>query len=306
MTIHNSTYSNSIEKQPKKKARKKSFFHANRGDSTFKRILIHIILIIYCLISVYPLLRIFSVSLRPGNRVLSTDLSIIPPDATFENYRIVLYEQGLLQWMWNSIAVTVTTAIIGLIIAATSAYAFSRYKFKGRSTLLIYLLTTQMIPTAMLMVPLYILAIKLNMIGTYRGLIIAYSVTSVPFSIWILKGYYDTIPVELEEAAIIDGASPLQAFFKIILPLSTPALATTFLFNFSQAWNEFLIARIILGSQESILTWPLGLNRLMGQYLVQWGQYNAASIIVSIPVMILFLAMSKYMISGLTLGSVKG
>jgi len=306
MTIHNSTYSNSIEKQPKKKARKKSFFHANRGDSTFKRILIHIILIIYCLISVYPLLRIFSVSLRPGNRVLSTDLSIIPPDATFENYRIVLYEQGLLQWMWNSIAVTVTTAIIGLIIAATSAYAFSRYKFKGRSTLLIYLLTTQMIPTAMLMVPLYILAIKLNLIGTYRGLIIAYSVTSVPFSIWILKGYYDTIPVELEEAAIIDGASPLQAFFKIILPLSTPALATTFLFNFSQAWNEFLIARIILGSQESILTWPLGLNRLMGQYLVQWGQYNAASIIVSIPVMILFLAMSKYMISGLTLGSVKG
>lgn len=306
MTINNTTYDNTVEKQPKTKARKKSFFHANRGDSTFKRILIHIILIGYCLISIYPLLRIFSVSLRPGNRVLSTDLSIIPPDATLENYRIVLFEQGLLQWIWNSIAVTVTTAIIGLIIAATSAYAFSRYKFKGRSTLLIYLLTTQMIPTAMLMVPLYILAIKLNMIGTYRGLIIAYSVTSVPFSIWILKGYYDTIPIELEEAAIIDGASPLQAFFKIILPLSTPALATTFLFNFSQAWNEFLIARIILGSQESILTWPLGLNRLMGQYLVQWGQYNAAAIIVSIPVMILFLAMSKYMISGLTLGSVKG
>ncbi|HAF63147.1 MAG TPA: ABC transporter [Anaerolineaceae bacterium] len=306
MTINNPTYDSSVEKPQKTKARKKSFFHANRGDSTFKRTIIHIILIGYCLISVYPLLRIFSVSLRPGNRVLSTDLSIIPPDATFENYRIVLFEQGLLQWIWNSIAVTVTTAIIGLIIAATSAYAFSRYKFKGRSTLLIYLLTTQMIPTAMLMVPLYILAIKLNMIGTYRGLIIAYSVTSVPFSIWILKGYYDTIPIELEEAAIIDGASPLQAFFKIILPLSTPALATTFLFNFSQAWNEFLIARIILGSQESILTWPLGLNRLMGQYLVQWGQYNAAAIIVSIPVMILFLSMSKYMISGLTLGSVKG
>ncbi len=291
--------------EPTKK-RKTNFFRANRGDSKFKRLIIHIILIAYCLLSIYPLLRIFSVSLRPGNRVLSTDLSIIPPDATWENYRRVIFEQGLLQWIWNSLVVTVTTSIIGVIIAATSAYAFSRFKFRGRATLLIYLLTTQMIPTAMLMVPLYILAIDLGLVGTYRGLVIAYAVTSVPFSIWILKGYYDTIPTELEEAAIIDGASPLEAFLKIILPLSTPALAITFLFNFSQAWNEFLIARVILGAQESILTWPLGMNRLMGQYLVQWGQYNAGAIIVSIPVMILFLATSKYMISGLTLGSVKG
>lgn len=306
MTIKSTTQTSSPVVKEQTKKRKSNFFRANRGDSKFKRLIIHLILIGYCIISIYPLLRIFSVSLRPGNRVLSTDLSIIPADATWENYHKVLFDQGLLQWIWNSLAVTITTAIIGLIIASTSAYAFSRFKFKGRSTLLIYLLTTQMIPTSMLMVPLYILAIKLGMVGTYRGLVIAYAVTSVPFSIWILKGYYDTIPIELEEAAIIDGASPLQAFWKIILPLSTPALAITFLFNFSQAWNEFLIARVILGSQESILTWPLGLNRLMGQYLVQWGQYNAASIIVSIPVMILFLAASKYMISGLTLGSVKG
>ena len=306
MTIKSTTQASSPVVKEQTKKRKGNFFRANRGDSKFKRLIIHLILIGYCIISIYPLLRIFSVSLRPGNRVLSTDLSIIPDDATWENYRKVLFDQGLLQWIWNSLAVTITTSIIGLIIASTSAYAFSRFKFKGRTPLLIYLLTTQMIPTSMLMVPLYILAIKLGMVGTYRGLVIAYAVTSVPFSIWILKGYYDTIPTELEEAAIIDGASPLQAFWKIILPLSTPALAITFLFNFSQAWNEFLIARVILGSQESILTWPLGLNRLMGQYLVQWGQYNAASIIVSIPVMILFLAASKYMISGLTLGSVKG
>ncbi|NMC29457.1 MAG: sugar ABC transporter permease [Pelolinea sp.] len=305
MTTRNATLDTSTLEQKQPKRRKTNFFRANRGDSKFKRLIIHLILIGYCIISIYPLLRIFSVSLRPGNRVLSTDLSIIPPDATLENYKKVI-DEGLLQWIWNSLAVTITTSIVGVIIAATSAYAFSRYKFKGRTTLLIYLLTTQMIPTAMLMVPIYILAIKLGLIGTYRGLVIAYSVTSVPFSIWILKGYYDTIPTELEEAAIIDGASPLQAFLKIILPLSTPALSITFLFNFSQAWNEFLIARVILGSNEAILTWPLGLNRLMGQYLVQWGQYNAGAIMVSIPVMILFMAMSKYMISGLTLGSVKG
>lgn len=305
MTTRNATLDTSTLEQKQPKRRKTNFFRANRGDSKFKRLIIHLILIGYCIISIYPLLRIFSVSLRPGNRVLSTDLSIIPPDATLENYKKVI-DEGLLQWIWNSLAVTITTSIVGVIIAATSAYAFSRYKFKGRTTLLIYLLTTQMIPTAMLMVPIYILAIKLGLIGTYRGLVIAYSVTSVPFSIWILKGYYDTIPTELEEAAIIDGASLLQAFLKIILPLSTPALSITFLFNFSQAWNEFLIARVILGSNEAILTWPLGLNRLMGQYLVQWGQYNAGAIMVSIPVMILFMAMSKYMISGLTLGSVKG
>ena len=296
----------SEEKMQARNKRKNSFFHASRGDSPFKRLLIHLVLIAYCLLSVYPVLRIFSVSLRPGNRLLSTDLSIIPNNATWENYRRVLFEQGLLQWVWNSLVITVSTSIIGVIIAATSAYAFSRFKFWGKKPLLIYLLTTQMIPSAMLMVPLYILAIRLHLVGTYTGLVIAYAVTSVPFSIWILKGYYDTIPVDLEEAAVIDGCTQLQSFWKIILPLSTPALAIAFLFNFSQAWNEYLIARVILGSQESILTWPLGLQRLIGQYLSAWGQYNAGALIVSLPVMFLFLYMSKYMISGLTMGSVKG
>jgi len=296
----------SEKKETKNPGRRNTFFHVSRGDSPFKRIIIHLVLILYCILCIYPVLRIFTVSLRPGDRLLSTDLAIIPADATWENYRLVLFEQGLLQWIWNSLMITVATSIVGVIIAATSAYAFSRFKFWGRTPLLIYLLTTQMIPTAMLMVPLYILAIKLGMVGTYRGLVFAYAVTSVPFSIWILKGYYDTIPVDLEEAAIIDGCTRLESFWKVILPLSTPALAIAFLFNFSQAWNEYLMARVILGSQESVLTWPLGLQRLMGQYLVKWGQYNAGALIVSIPVMILFLYMSKYMISGLTLGSVKG
>jgi arabinogalactan oligomer/maltooligosaccharide transport system permease protein len=296
----------SKEKAQAVKKRRNSFFHASRGDSPFKRVLIHLVLIAYCFLSVYPVLRIFSVSLRPGNRLLSTDLSIIPANATLENYQRVLFEQGLLQWVWNSLVITVATSIIGVIIAATSAYAFSRFKFWGKKPLLIYLLTTQMIPSAMLMVPLYILAIKLHLVGTYTGLVVAYAVTSVPFSIWILKGYYDTIPIDLEEAAVIDGCTKLQSFWKIVLPLSTPALAIAFLFNFSQAWNEYLIARVILGSQESILTWPLGLQRLIGQYLSAWGQYNAGALIVSIPVMLLFLYMSKYMISGLTMGSVKG
>ncbi len=167
--------------------------------------------------------------------------------------------------------ITIATSIIGVILAATSAYALSRYNFRGRSASLVFLLTTQMIPAAMLMVPLYILAIRLGLIGTYRGLIFAYAVTAVPFSIWLLKGYYDTVPIDLEEAARIDGASELQAFTKILLPLSTPALAIALLFNFTAAWNEYLFARIILGGQELLLTWPLGLQRFNAQFQTQWG-----------------------------------
>ena len=294
--------------QPEKrlKSQKPSFFRSGREDSPFKRVLIHGALWIACLIALYPVTRIVSVALRPGNRLLSTDLAIIPQGATFESFRIVLFEKAFLSWVWNSLTITVATAIIGVILAATSAYAFSRYKFPGRSFGLIFLLTTQMIPAAMLLVPLYILAVKYGLVGTYRGLVIAYAVTAIPFSIWILKGYYDTIPIDLEEAARIDGCSELQAFTKILLPLSTPALAIVFLFNFTTAWNDYLLARVILGSKETLLTWPLGLQRLQGQFVTQWGQFSAASVLVAIPVMALFLYTSKYLISGLTLGSVKG
>jgi len=285
---------------------KKSFFRSGREDSPFKRILIHLVLIISCVIAIFPILRILAVSLRPGNRLMSTDLAIIPPDATLESYRIILFEKPFLSWVWNSLAITISTALIGVILAATAAYAFSRWKFPGRSVGLVFLLATQMIPASMLMIPIYILAIKLGMVGTYRGLVIAYCVTSIPFSVWILKGYYDTIPVDLEEAARIDGCSQLQAFLRVLLPLSTPALAITLLFNFMAAWNEYLLARVMLGSQESLLTWPLGLQRLQGQFQTQWGQFSAGSILVMVPVMVLFLYSSKYLISGLTLGGVKG
>ena len=285
---------------------KKSFFRSGREDSPFKRIIIHFVLIIACIIAVFPILRILAVSLRPGDRLMSTDLSISPPDATLESYRIILFEKPFLSWVWNSLAITISTALIGVILAATAAYAFSRWKFPGRSVGLVFLLATQMIPASMLMIPIYILAIELGMVGTYRGLVIAYCVTSIPFSVWILKGYYDTIPVDLEEAARIDGCSQLQAFLRVLLPLSTPALAITFLFNFMAAWNEYLLARVMLGSQESLLTWPLGLQRLQGQFQTQWGQFSAGSILVMVPVMVLFLYSSKYLISGLTLGGVKG
>ena len=287
------------------KSKKRSFFYRSKGDSPFKRILIHLVLVLACVIAIYPVLRILSVSLRPGDRLLSTSLAIIPKDASLGNYREVLFDKNFFLWLWNSLIITITTAVIGVILASTSAYAFSRWRFPGRGPGLVFLLTTQMIPAAMLMIPIYILAARLHLINTYKGLIFAYSVSSIPFSIWILKGYYDTIPVELDEAAMIDGVSKLASFYRIILPLSTPAMAIVFLFNFMTAWNDFLLARIML-QRETMYTWTLGLQSLQGQFQTEWGAYSAASILIAIPVMALFLFSSKWLISGLTLGSVKG
>ncbi len=281
------------------------FFQRARGDSPFKRLLIHLVLIFTVIIAVYPVLRVVSVSLRPGSRLLSTSLAIIPEDASFENYYNVLFNRDFFQWLWNSLVITVSTSIIGVMIASTSAYAFSRWQFPGRNPSLIFLFATQMIPGPMLMIPIFILAARLNLINTWRGLVVAYSVSAVPFSIWILKGYYDSIPMELEQSAMVDGATRMQAFFKIILPLSTPALAIAFLFNFTQAWNDFLLARIMLQRTE-LYTWPLGLQSMQRQFTTQWGEFSAAALMVSVPVMILFLTSSRWLISGLTIGSVKG
>jgi arabinogalactan oligomer/maltooligosaccharide transport system permease protein len=285
--------------------RLKRFFYRSRGDSPLKRLLIHLVLIIACAIAIYPALRILSVSLRPGNRLLSTDLSIIPKDATLENFRRLFTEKDFLLWVWNSLIITITTATIGVIIASASAYAFSRWKFPGRNAGMVFLLSTQMIPAAMMMVPIYIIAAKLQLINTYRGLALAYSVTSVPFSVWILKGYYDTIPRELEEAAMIDGMSQMGTFYRIILPLAAPALAIAFLFNFMNAWNDYMLARIMLQKRE-MLTWTLGLFRLQDQFQTEWGMYAAASLLITLPVGALFFYSSKWLVSGLTLGSVKG
>jgi arabinogalactan oligomer/maltooligosaccharide transport system permease protein len=281
-------------------------FKAGRQDSPIKRLVIHSILILSCVIAIYPVLRVVSVSLRPGDRLLSTSLAIIPEDASFENFISVVTDKDFLLWVWNSLMITSATAIIGVILASTSAYAFSRWRFPGRNAGMIFLLATQMIPAAMLMVPIFILAVRLELVGTYRGLVIAYSIGSVPFSVWILKGYYDTIPRDLEEQAEIDGASRITSFYRIILPLSTPALAIVFLFNFMQAWNDYLLARVILANASEIWTWPLGLQSLQDQFRTAWGQFAAGSVLVTIPVVILFLYSSKYLISGLTLGGVKG
>jgi len=287
-------------------ARTTSKTAGGRRDSFQKRLVIHGVLMIASLIAAFPVVRVLSIALRPTNALLEREFRLIPEHATLDSFGHVINGTSLPQWLFNSLIITVGTSLVGLVFAATSAYAFSRYKFPGRGIGLTALLATQLIPATMLLVPIFILAVQLDLTGTYRGLVIAYSVTSVPFSIWILKGYYDTVPIELEEAARIDGASQLGAFWRILLPLSAPALAIVFLFNFLAAWNEFVLARVLIGSTTELFTWPLGILRFQAQFQTQWGDLAAASILVSIPIVALFLYSSKWLISGVTLGGVKG
>jgi arabinogalactan oligomer/maltooligosaccharide transport system permease protein len=288
-----------------KEAGKAKRSEGGRTDSRGKRLLIHLALAFAALVAAFPIFRVIGVALRPGNRLLDAEFSLIPPGATLDSFRHVIFETDLPLWLFNSLVITSGTAAVGLLIAATSAYAFARYKFPGRGAGLTLLLATQLIPAAMLLVPLYILAVQLDIRNSYVGMVIALSVTSVPFSIWILRGYYETVPIELEEAAQIDGCTKLEAFWRILLPLSTPALAIVFLFNFLAAWNDFFLARILL-SKEELLTWTLGLQRFQQQFQTQWNDLAAASIMISIPVVALFLYSSKWLVSGVTAGGVKG
>lgn len=278
-------------------------------DAKLKKVLrvgaSYLVLLIFCVISIYPISQVVTISLRPSDRLLSTSLEIIPDNATLDNYVRLFTDQPFLLWMWNSIFVSAVVTLTGVVLASMTGYAFSRYQFIGKKFGLLSLLTTQMFPATMLLLPLYIMLIKLGLINTYLGVIIIYSATALPFTIWTMKGYYDTIPTSLEEAARIDGCNQFQAFYKVILPLAAPALVITALFSFMTAWAEYIVAAQIL-QDSKLWTLPLGLKSFESNMSTEWGLYGASSLIVTVPVVVLFLALSKYLVSGLTLGSVKG
>lgn len=264
----------------------------------------HAILLVFVAISIYPALNVLSISLRPGNRLRSTDLSIIPANWTFSSYTQLFTEQPFLRWLVNSLIVSTLVTLTGVALAAIGGYAFSRFRFVGRKATMLAILTTQMFPATMLLLPIYIVIAKLGLINTYLGLMVFYVSTALPFCVWQMKGFYDTIPASLEEAARIDGCSRGRAFWTVILPLAIPGLVITALFSFMTAWSEYIVAAQVM-QDEDMFTLPLGIKGFQASLSSQWGLYAASSILVSIPVVIVFLLLSKYLVSGLTLGSVK-
>lgn len=263
------------------------------------------VLVAFAFLAVYPITRIVTISLRPGDQLLSTSLAFIPDGATLANYRVLLFETPFLRWLLNSVLVSFVVTVTGVALASTAGYALSRYRFRGRGSMLSGLLITQMFPATMLLLPLYVVLIQLQLLNSYLGVVVIYSATALPFCVWQMKGYYDTIPVALEEAARIDGCSPWQAFTKVVFPLAAPALVITALFSFMTAWNEYVVANVVLQDTD-MFTLPLGLKMFQGDMTTQWGLYAAGALLVSVPVVGLFLVLSRYLISGLTLGAVKG
>jgi arabinogalactan oligomer/maltooligosaccharide transport system permease protein len=270
-----------------------------------KLLLVHLALVALTLAAVYPIAVVVGISLRPSGALYSTSLRIVPENATLEAYRVLVGERGFLLWLRNSLVVAAAVTLIGVALAATAAYALSRYEFRGRTWGLYSFLLTQMFPVTMLLLPLYVLLRRVHLIDTLGGLVVAYVATALPFCVWTLKGYYDTVPRELEEAAQLDGMTPLGAFLRVTLPLSTPALAITALFSFMAGWSEFIVARVILAN-PNLYTLPLGLAGLAGIFQTEWANYAAGSVLVCVPVVVLFVALNRYLVSGLTLGGVKG
>ena len=298
-------------------------------------VLIFLFLSFFSIGTIYPVLNILGVSLRTDNAFQTRSLSLIQIEENYtdlnnndrrdkdepfsdnnknsrwdsgsslKSYLILFTETDFLLWARNSILISLLVTLTGVTFASTSGYALSRYRFKGRAFGMTALLTTQMFPATMLLLPFFILLSYLGLINSYIGLIIIYSSTALPFCIWQMKGYYDTIPPSLEESARLDGCTRFQAFYKVILPLSSPALVITALFSFMASWSEYVVAAIIL-QDPKLYTLPLGLKSFQASLSTQWGLYAAGAVVVSIPVTILFISLSRYLVSGLTMGSVKG
>ena len=262
-------------------------------------------LILFTLVTLYPALNIIGISLRTDDAFQSRSLALWTSESSFRSYVTLFLKTDFLTWMKNSFLVSFVVTLTGVVLASTSGYALSRFNFMGRRAVLSSLLMTQMFPATMLLLPFFILLAKLKLINSYLGLIIIYSSTALPFCIWQMKGYYDTIPDALEEAARIDGCSRFSAFTKVILPVSAPALVITALFSFMASWSEYVVAAIVL-QDPGLYTLPLGLKSFQASLSTQWGLYAAGAVVVSIPVTILFISLSRFLVSGLTVGSVKG
>ena len=264
----------------------------------------HAVLLLFTAIAIYPVLNVVSISLRPGDRLRSTDLAVIPADWTIDSYTKLFTEQPFLRWLGNSLVVSAGVTATGVALASTAGYAFSRFRFTGRNATMLAILTTQMFPATMLLLPLYVLIAAVGLVNTWLGLMVFYTATALPFCVWQMKGFYDTIPPALEEAARIDGCSRFQAFWHVVLPLATPGLVITALFSFMTAWSEYIVAAQVM-QDEQMFTLPLGIKGFQASLSSQWGLYAAASILVSIPVVVVFLIFSRYLVNGLTVGSVK-
>ena len=267
---------------------------------------LNLFFIVICIVTLIPILYALSVSFSGSNSLLSSDFSFIPKDFTLDNYKEVLFGEDITIWFQNTVFLAVVTVILSLTAAVPAAYCFSRRRFPGRKTILKCLVLLNSFPAILSMFAIYRLLRPMGLVNTRTGLILVYTGTMAVFSLWNTKGYFDTIPAEIEEAARMDGASDWKVVVKIVMPLAKPSIITTALQVLIYVWNEYIYATTFL-TGESKYTLAAGLNSLQATEMTgSWPVFAAASITVSIPVLVIFFLCQKYMTSGLTAGGVKG
>ncbi|MBQ8587008.1 MAG: ABC transporter permease subunit [Oscillospiraceae bacterium] len=259
-----------------------------------------------CFATLIPILYALSVSFSGQNSLLSSDFSFIPKDFTLENYKRVIFGEDILLWFKNTVLLAAVTVSLSLAVAVPAAYCFSRRRFRGRKTILRCLVLLNSFPALLSMFAIYRILRPMGLVNTNVGLILVYTGTMAVFSLWNTKGYFDTIPIEIEEAARMDGAGDLQVVLRIVLPLAKPSIITTALQVLIYVWNEYIYATTFM-TGEAKYTLAAGLNALQATEMTgSWPVFAAASITVSVPVLIIFFLCQKYMTSGLTAGGVKG
>ncbi len=271
------------------------------------RVALYVFLVSYCLTSVAAFLWVTSISLKSNQEFFATSPWSLPKEPSLDNYRTAWTTAKIGSFVVNSFIVTLASVGATLIVSSMAAYVLSRVRFRGREALTTFFLLGLMIPGFLVIVPLYFLLRDMHLLGSLYGLIVVYIATQIPFSIYVLTGFFKTLPVELEEAAYVDGASPLKVFWKIMLPLAAPGLASVALLNGLTIWNEFFFALVFL-TDEAKLTLPVGLFRLSinAEYSAQWTPLFAGLVLAMIPVLIVFGIAQERITRGLTLGAVKG
>ena len=267
---------------------------------------LNIFFIALCFVTLIPILYALSVSLNGQNTLLSSDFSFIPKDFTLDNYIQVFTGEDILTWFGNSVILAAATVAVSLAAAVPAAYCFSRRRFPGRRLVLRWLVLLNSFPAILSMFAVYRLLRPMGLINHRLGLIIVYTGTMAVFSLWNMKGYFDTVPIEIEEAARMDGATDLQVVTRIVLPLAKPSVVVTALMVLIYVWNEYIYATTFMTGEASY-TLAAGLYALQATEMSgSWPVFAAASITVSLPVLVIFFLSQKHMTSGLTAGGVKG
>lgn len=265
---------------------------------------LHLPMLAIVLFALGPYLWMLLTSLKNESTLFAPDRTFLPTLVTLENYVRLFQKTTFLSNLGHSLIVSSGTMLLGLSVSITAAYAFSRFRFAGRRALMLQFLLVNMFPIVLLIIPLFIIMKGLGLLDTHLGLILAHSTFSIPFATWMMISYFDAIPRSLDEAALVDGCSPLGAMFRVVLPLTVPGIIATGIYIFITSWNEYLYASILAG--QNVRTLTVAIQTLVGEYEIAWGLLTAGGVMGALPVTLLFMLIQKRLVAGMTQGAVKG